>query len=302
MILGLALAGGCAVATNIAFLLKHRGAVAAPPVEARHALRSAAGLFRTKAWTIGFAVAVGAWGLHVAALALAPLAVVQAVIAGGLVFLGVLAERYFGFHLQGRQWLGVALAGVGLGLVAVAGPRPDAGGSDYSVAALIAFEAGVLSIGALLVVGTMTVERLRGREGAVLGIAAGALFGVSDVAIKHLAGPVTESALGLISPWTLAAVVASVIAFYASARGLQIGPGIEVITLTSVAANLAAIAGGILVFGDRIGSGALASAIGMTALLLVICGAALMPGPVRARSAGRPVGLRARPQLAESTA
>jgi drug/metabolite transporter (DMT)-like permease len=299
MILGLALAGGCAVATNIAFLLKHRGAVAAPPVEARHALRSAAGLFRTRAWTIGFAIAVGAWVLHVAALALAPLAVVQAVIAGGLVFLGVLAERYFGFHLQARQWLGVALAGVGLGLVAVAGPRPDAG-SDYSVAALIAFEAGVLTVGALLVVGTVTIERLRGREGAVLGIAAGALFGVSDVAIKHLAGPVTASALGLMSPWTLAAVVASVVAFYSSARGLQIGPGIEVITLTSVAANLAAIAGGILVFGDRIGTGALANAIGMTALLLVICGTALMPGPVRARRAARPGPLR--PQPAESTA
>jgi drug/metabolite transporter (DMT)-like permease len=299
MILGLALAGGCAVATNIAFLLKHRGAVAAPPVEARHALRSAAGLFRTRAWTIGFAIAVGAWMLHVAALALAPLAVVQAVIAGGLVFLGVLAERYFGFHLQARQWLGVALAGVGLGLVAVAGPHPDSG-SDYSVAALIAFEGGVLTVGALLVVGTMTIERLRGREGAVLGIAAGALFGVSDVAIKHLTGPVTESALGLVSPWTVAAVVASVIAFYSSARGLQIGPGIEVITLTSVAANLAAIAGGILVFGDRIGSGALANAIGMTALLLVISGAALMPGPVRARRDTRPGPLR--PQLAESTA
>jgi drug/metabolite transporter (DMT)-like permease len=299
MITGLALAGGCAVATNIAFLLKHRGAVAAPPVEARHALRSAAGLFRSRAWTVGFLVAVGAWGLHVAALALAPLAVVQAVIAGGLVFLGVLAERFFGFHLQGRQWLGVALAGIGLGLVAAAGPRPDAG-ADYSVAALIVFEFGVLTVGALLVVGTMTIERLRGREGAVLGIAAGALFGVSDVAIKHLAGPVTESALGLVSPWTLAAVVASVIAFYSSARGLQIGPGIEVITLTSVAANLAAIAGGILVFGDRIGSGALASAAGTTALLLVICGAALMPGPVRAGA--RPAQPRPRPQLAESTA
>jgi drug/metabolite transporter (DMT)-like permease len=298
MILGLALAGGCAVATNIAFLLKHRGAVAAPPVEARHALRSAAGLFRTRAWTIGFAVAVGAWGLHVAALALAPLAVVQAVIAGGLVFLGVLAERFFGFHLQARQWLGVALAGAGLGLVAVAGPRPDSG-SDYSVAALIAFEGCVLTVGALLVVGTMTIERLRGREGAVLGIAAGALFGVSDVAIKHLAGPVGESALALVSPWTLAALVASVVAFYASARGLQIGPGIEVITLTSVAANLAAIAGGILVFGDRIGSGALANAAGMTALLLVICGAALMPAPMRARHAG---SARLRPRLAGSTA
>jgi hypothetical protein len=74
-----------------------------------------------------------------------------------------------------------------------------------------------------------------------------------------------------------------------------------VITLTSVAANLAAITGGILVFGDRIGSGALASAAGTTALLLVICGAALMPGPVRAGGA-TPAPLRPRARLAEGTA
>ena len=59
------------------------------------------------------------------------------------------------------------------------------------------------------------------------------------------------------SPWTLTALIAGVIAFYASARSLQIGDGVEVIALTSVAANLAAIIGGILVFHDPIGSGAL---------------------------------------------
>ena len=44
--------------------------------------------------------------------------------------------------------------------------------------------------------------------------------------------------LELVSPWTFAALAASVIAFYTSARSLQIGPGVEVIALTSVAANL----------------------------------------------------------------
>ena len=48
MILGLLLALVSALATNVAFLLKHRGAVLAPPVDVRHPLRSAAGLFRSK--------------------------------------------------------------------------------------------------------------------------------------------------------------------------------------------------------------------------------------------------------------
>ena len=65
--------------------------------------------------------------------------------------------------------------------------------------------------------------------------------------------------LELISPWTFAALAASVVAFYASARGLQIGPGVEVIALTAVAANLTAIIGGIFVFRDPIGRARLRS-------------------------------------------
>jgi hypothetical protein len=48
VIFGLILALGSAVATNLAFLFKQRGAVLAPPISARHLVRSAAGLFRSK--------------------------------------------------------------------------------------------------------------------------------------------------------------------------------------------------------------------------------------------------------------
>jgi drug/metabolite transporter (DMT)-like permease len=114
VIVGLALALACALATNVAFLLKHRGAVLAPPVRVRQPLQSAAGLFRSKWFTLGWLVAIGAWGLHVGALALAPLSIVQAVLSGGLVFLAVLAERYFGFHLGRRQWIGLIVTAAGL--------------------------------------------------------------------------------------------------------------------------------------------------------------------------------------------
>jgi hypothetical protein len=49
-----------------------------------------------------------AFALHVAALALAPISIGQAVLAGGLVFLAVLAERFFGFELGRRQRIGIA--------------------------------------------------------------------------------------------------------------------------------------------------------------------------------------------------
>jgi hypothetical protein len=119
-------------------------------------------------------------------------------------------------------------------------------------------------------------------EGLLLGAAAGALFGVSDVAIKWLTQAAPGPLLGLLSPWTLTALIAGVISFYASARSLQIGNGVEVIALTSVAANLSAIIGGILVFHEPIGSGPLEIGARFLAFCLVIAGAALMPAPMRA--------------------
>ena len=102
MIAGLALALACAVATSINFLLRQRGPGARRRGPAP--LRSAAGLFRSRWFAIGWAVALGAWALHVGALALAPLSIVQAVLSGGLVLLAVFAERFFGFRLGRRQW------------------------------------------------------------------------------------------------------------------------------------------------------------------------------------------------------
>jgi hypothetical protein len=58
----------------------------------------------------GFGVAVAAFALHGAALTLAPISIGQAVLAGGLVFLAVLAERFFGFQLGRRQGTGIGLS------------------------------------------------------------------------------------------------------------------------------------------------------------------------------------------------
>src|SRR5918998_1088412 len=107
--IGILLALLCALITNLGFLLKHRGACAAPDVDFRRPIRSAIGLWKSRWFAIGMLVAAGAFALHVAALALAPLSLVQAVISGGLVFLTVLADRWFGFTVGRRQWVGVGL-------------------------------------------------------------------------------------------------------------------------------------------------------------------------------------------------
>jgi drug/metabolite transporter (DMT)-like permease len=280
--IGLLLALGCAFATNLAFLWKHRGAVAAPEVNVRHPVASAKGLFASKWWSIGFGVALVAWVLHVAALALAPISLVQAVISGGLVFLAVLADRWFGFQLGKREWMGVALTAVGLAFLGLTVQTGGGGShSSYSISGMIAFEGAMVFLGAVLLM-SHRVERVRHRSGLILGAAAGILFGVSDISIKALTGTVPGELMAIVSPWTLVAIVASVAAFYASARGLQIGDGLSVIALTSVSANLSAILGGILVFGDPLGADPFEAVARGMAFAMVIAATALMPAPMRA--------------------
>src|SRR3954470_6786885 len=217
--LGILLALACAVVTQLGFLYKHRGANEAPRVDMRHPLRTVRDLFASKWFAIGMAVATGAWFFHVAALAFAPLSVVQAVLSTGVVILAVLAERLFGFQVGARQWLGVGMTALGLLLLVITLPGSTGAHSGYSLAGMASFEAGMVAIGALLISGP-SLGAPDHHHGVMLGGASGVLFGVSDVAIKALTG-VHDGVLGiLLSPWLLVAIIGSIIAFYASARGL----------------------------------------------------------------------------------
>lgn len=279
--LGILLALLCAFGTNLGFLLKHRGARAAPEVRWRTPLRTAVSLFRSRTFAIGWIVTFGAWTLHVGALALAPLSVVQATLSGGLVFLAVLAERYFGLGVGRRQWLGIGLTAVGLALLAVTLPGPEGAESSYSLAGMIAFEAGLLAVGTLLVF-SPHLGAPRQHHGAMLGTAAGILFGVSDIGIKALTGAVGDGGvLAIVSPWLGAALLAMVLAFYAQAHGFQRGDAIPVITMATVAANVCVISGGLIVFGDPLPGDALGIVVQFLAFALVIIAAALTPAPLR---------------------
>jgi hypothetical protein len=281
--LGILLALACAFVANLAFFYKYRGANAAPSVQVRHPLRSARALFASKWFTIGMIVATVSWGLHVAALTLAPMSVIQVSLAAGIVFIAVMADRMFGFDVGPRQWVGLCLTGVGLVMLGVTLPAMHGAHSQFSQAAMISFEAGLFGLGGLLIMG----PRMGGpveHHGVMLGAASGILFGVSDTAIKALSGITGAHGLPalLLSPWLAVAVLASIVAFYASARGLQDGDAVPVIAVTGTAANIAGIAGGIVVFGDPMAASPVGVVLQSLAFVLVVVACALMPAPVRA--------------------
>jgi len=281
--LGILLALACAFVANLAFFFKYRGANSVAKVTVRHPLRSARALYSSKWFALGMIIAVASWGLHVAALALAPMSVIQVSLAAGMVFIAVMAERLFGFEVGRRQWLGLTLTAAGLVMLGLTLPAMHGAHAQFSQAGMISFEAGLFGIGGLLLMG----PRMGGpveHHGVMLGAAAGILFGVSDTAIKALTGITgAHGFMGLLlSPWLMVAVLASIVAFYASARGLQDGEAVPVIAVTGTAANIAGIAGGIVVFGDPMAGSTLGVVLQALAFVLVVVASALMPAPVRA--------------------
>ena len=280
--LGIFLALVCAFASNVAFFFKHRGACQACKVDIKHPIRTAISLWSSKWFAIGMGLGAFAWVIHVAAISLAPLSVVQAVLSGGVALLAVMAEKMFGLKTTPRQWWGLAMTALGLILLVSTMPGTDGAHSAFSEPALIAFELGLFGVGALLIMG----PRLGGpaeHHGIMLAAASGILFGVCNVAVKALSGMVGDAGIvGLVSPWLLLAAAGSATAFYASARSLQDGDAVPVIAITGTAANISCIAGGIIVFGDPMPSDALGIAIQATAFVMVIVASALMPAPVRA--------------------
>jgi hypothetical protein len=274
--LGLLMAFVTAFMSVLGFLLKERGAVLAAPVEWRRPLASTVALFRSPMFALGCVVATTSWGFHVAALALAPISLVQSVIAGGLVLVTVLADRVFGHDVSRREWIGVALTAAGLAvLAATLEGAGDSAHADYG-----GWELG-LYVGLATLAGLALVV-LRGAGGLALAVSAGLLWAGSDVTIKALSGKTGDlGAAVLVHPFALVILVLSLVGLLVSARSLQIGPVVAVIALTSTTANALTIAAGPAVFGEPLPEEPLALALRLGAFALVI-GAAAMTPPVRA--------------------
>jgi hypothetical protein len=279
--IGLLLALGTALASIVGFLYKHRGAVESPAVEWRRPVWSTLVLFRSRWYTLGIVVATGSWGLHVGALALAPISLVQSVIAGGLVFLTVVADRVFAHSVTMREWIGVALAAAGLAFLAATlegAGREAHSGYDAPVLALYVAACSAVGVGVAI-----AANRSAHHAGVLFAASSGLLWAASDVSIKALSGRLGDGAAEvLLHPLAAMIAVCSLAGLLVSARSLQIGKAVPVIAVTSVAANAFTIAAGPILFGEPMPDDSLGVAVRLLAFALVIGAAALTPAPVRA--------------------
>jgi hypothetical protein len=261
------------------FLYKFRGARDAPVVDFRRPWHSTVLLFRSPMYSLGIAIALGSWGFHVGALALAPISLVQSVIAGGLVLLTVVADRLFGIEVTRREWICVGLTAAGLAFLA-ATLDGDGGSahSHYVPSTLAIFLAIVGAVGLLLAV--------RPKRPVLLAVSAGLLWAVSDTSIKALSSHLHSLGMGVVvHPLAFVILVASLVGLLISARSLQLGDAVPMIALTSAAANLTTIAAGPIVFAEPLPASHLGLVVRVLAFGFVIVAAALIPPPMADRPA-----------------
>ena len=261
--------------TNLASLLKHRGCQLAEPVCIRSPLRTARRLATSRWFMAGWGVAAIAWLIHIAALSMAPISLVQAVLAGGAVSLAVMAQKIFGDPVERRQWIALFLGAAGLALLVLTVPNFHGSHSSFSPAAILGFEGGLALIAAGLV-SSRDSERLANHGHVLFAAIAGILFALAGVAIKGLTGA-SDVSLAVLAPWIGLTVLAGALAQYSAAAALQRGGAIETIGLMGLVANGAQIAGGILVFGDPLAANPLGLALQATAFAMVCSSALLIP-------------------------
>jgi hypothetical protein len=262
----LALALGSAALLNVSLFVQHQATGTMAPLTLRHPIRSLLSLFCDLRWLAGWGAGIGGWALYVVAVLFAPLSLVQAVSAGGIGVLAILARRRPGRRDEPGEGLAVAfcLAGLALLLVSFAGgvPTPATPGPRGILAWV-----GVSGAAAAAAAG---LGWRLGRLGAGLGAAAGLLYAAGDISTK---GAVDAGAVFV--PLLLAC---HLLGFLALQLSFQRGGALATAGLATLLGNLVPIAAGIVAFHERIPAGA-PGAARLVSFALVVAGAVLLARP-----------------------
>jgi hypothetical protein len=258
-----------ATLASLAYLREHDAAAALPTLTLRHPLQSLRLLLTDRSWLLGFAMEGGGFALYAAALALAPLALVQSVAAGGIGLLAFLSVRLGGGRLGSRQLLGVVLAVLGLVALAVSLAN-GSGGEGHAGSTLVVVVwicATVVLAGATFVVG----RRLLGVAVAD-GLAGGLLFSAGDISTKLATqgGARVAFVVPLILGYTLGTSLLQL--------GYQAGAALTVAGLATLLTNVLPILAGTIVLQEPVPSGAL-GALRVLAFVAVTVGAVLLARP-----------------------
>jgi hypothetical protein len=268
--IALLLALGSTGLVNMSYLREYAAASALPPLSLRRPITSLGALLGNRRWLGAFAMETGGFALYVAALALAPLALVQSVGAGGIGLLALGSARMSARPLSGREACGAVIAVLGLLLLAlslIGGHTQSARGSVIAIAAWLA---GTAALAVFVLLGT---RRVIGAD-AAFGIAGGLLLAVGDISTKVATqgGARIAFAATLIAGYVLGSSLLQI--------GYQRGAALAVAGIATLLTNALPIAAGTVLLDEAVPGGAL-GVLRVLAFATVVAGAILLARPGR---------------------
>jgi len=273
--LTLTLVSACAL--NIGYLVEHSVATKLPRLSIRRPLHSARLLLSSRRWLAGFGVEAIGWLLYVAALALAPLSLVQATAAGGIGILAIMVARFAHVPLQPRERLGVIVSTAGLVLLAIslAGAHGEGSGGSVHILVLWLAASGIAAVLAITVGGRFV------GGGAAFGLATGILFAAGDVATKAL----TSGDFGRL-PFIVALVACYGLGTGVLQAGFQRGGALVTAGIATLFTNALPIAAGMTIFDEPLPDGLL-GIVRIVSFAAVVLGAVAL---ARTEAVEEPVG------------
>jgi hypothetical protein len=263
---------------DLGYLWQYDVASEVPPLSIKHPVASLRSLLTAKRWLAGGGLQVGGFVLYVVALALAPLALVQAAAAGGIGILAIMVSRVTHVRLTTYERIGATVSVLGLVLLAVSllGSRDEGRPATYLAVALwlgASAAAGVLSLTLL--------DRAIGR-GAAWAIASGIFFAAGDVSTKMA---VSGSAKDI-------AFFVCLVVFYATGTvvlqaAFQKANALTAAGLSTLLTNALPIAAGTVIFHEDLPHGWLGAAR-IAAYAAVVAGAVLLGAKTKESPAHAP--------------
>jgi len=267
-LVALVLAAASTTLTNVAYLREHDAAANLPVLSMRRPVQSARVLLADRTWLLGFGMESGGFLLYAAALALASLALVQSIAAGGIGVLAYVSARVTGRPLGRRELTGVLVSAFGLVVLAVSlARRSGEGGNGSTLAVLLWLGITVAVATALLLCG-----RRAGSVAVANGLAGGLFFSMGDVSTKIATqgGARLGFVASLIVGYTLGTALLQI--------GYQSGGALTVAGLATLLTNAVPIAAGTIVLHEPVPHGAF-GVLRVLAFAAVTAGAVLLAHP-----------------------
>lgn len=272
--IAIGLAAASTTLTNLAYQREHDAAASLPVLSMRRPLHSLHLLITSRGWLVGFGMETTGFLLYAAALALASLALVQSIAAGGIGVLAYVGERVSGRRLKPRQLVGVALSVGGLVALGVTLAKSSGQGGQGSIVGILLWLGGTAALAGI----TLLIGRRTGAIAISEGVAGGLFFSIGDFSTKLATqgGARTAFIITLIAGYTLGTSLLQL--------GYQRGGALTVAGLATLITNALPIAAGTIVLHEPIPAGVW-GILRIIAFAAVTAGAILLARPEAGRGA-----------------